>query len=432
MFKELYNKIKEWIMSLFIGDDNSGNPIVHMTSGTTTESSMKSGVNTSTIFHSSLPYLQQLHYEVVPFTEVNTGGQYSYASRSVTLSNAIIDYINAGYAFIVVVNTANSGGVNIALPVASSFTKTGAPLVSKQTYSKSGYSYGSTPYPYQWSSFPDVPSYTNKYMALENPLASIDSILLTTTSSTYGTKDVVYSAYVIVYDMNEDGVISLNNGTNSISVSNNEFKISSTSYGEIDLANFKPARVSSAANSLTYRSYSSNINVLAYVGTASAPVSWNMNTVNSSAPIIAKTGANNVTEYVASASVQNLVNYSTVSTTYSVTSSKNSYGYYTTPVTIPEGHVVCVVNNGTFSNATYSGAITYGKAFFIGNGGSSLLVNGYTYRSKNGVEYFADWYLYVYIESNTVKIKSYANNRTSQAVDTGTFTGTLKILMFKY
>lgn len=419
-------------MSLFIGDDNSGNPIVHMTSGTTTESSMKSGVNTSTIFHSSLPYLQQLHYEVVPFTEVNTGGQYSYASRSVTLSNAIIDYINAGYAFIVVVNTANSGGVNIALPVASSFTKTGAPHVSKQTYSKRGYSYGSTPYPYQWSSFPDVPSYTNKYMALENPLVSIDSILLTTTSSTYGTKDVVYSAYVIVYDMNEDGVISLNNGTNSISVSNNEFKISSTSYGEIDLVNFKPARVSSYANSLTYRSSSSNTNVLAYVGTASNPVSWNMNTVNSSAPIIAKTGANNVTEYVASASVQNLVNYSTVSTTYSVTSSKNSYGYYTTPVTIPEGHVVCIVNNGTFSNATYSGAITYGKTFFIGNGGSSLLVKGYTYRSRNGVEYFADWYLYVYIENNTVKIKSYANNRTSQAVDTGVFTGTLKILMFKY
>lgn len=432
MFKELYNKIKELVMSLFIGDDNSGNPIVHMTSGTTTESSMRSGVNTSTIFHSSLPYLQQLHYEVVPFTEVNTGGQYSYVSRSITLSNTIIDYINAGYTFIVVVNTANSRGVNIALPVASSFTKTGAPLVSKQTYAKSGYSYGSTPYPYKWSSFPDVPSYTNKYMALYNPLASIDSILLTTTSSTYGTKDVVYSAYVVVYDMNEDGVISLNNGTNSISVSNTEFKISSTHYGEIDLVNFKPARVSSSANSLTYRSSSSNINVLSYVGTASAPVSWNINTVNSSAPVIAKTGANNVTEYVASASVQNLVNYSIVSTTYSVTSSKNSYGYYTTPVTIPEGHVVCVVNNGTFSNATYSGAITYGKVFFIGNGGSSLLVNGYTYRSKNGVEYFADWYLYAYIESNVVKIKSYANNTTSQAVDTGTFSGTLKILMFKY
>ena len=424
MFKELYNKIKEWIMSLFIGDDNSGNPIVHMTSGTTTESSMKSGVNTDTIFHSSLPYLQQLHYEVVSVNVQQTGGKYSYPSRSITLSNTIIDYINSGYSFIVVVNTANSGGVNICLPVSSAFNKTGAPLVSRKTSSRSGYYYGSSPYPYLWSSYPGSPSYTDKYMHLGNPVSLTDSILSVT--------DVVYSAFIVVYDMNDDGVITLNNGTNNISISNTEFKISSINHGEIDLANFKPASVSNSASSLTYRLSTSSINILTYVGTSSAPVSWNVNATNSSFPIIAKTGANNVTEYVASASIQNLINYSTVNTSYSVSSSKNSYGYYSTSIIVPEGHVIWVINNGTFSNATYPDATTYGKVFFIGNGGSSLLTKGYTYRSNNGVEYFADWYLYVYIENNIVKIKSYAYNTTSQAVDTGVFTGTLKILMFKY
>lgn len=422
-------------MSIFIGNDNTGNPIVHMTTTSMSENTMKSGVNTNTVFHSSMPYLQQLHYETVTVTEVDSGGQYSYASRSITLSNTLINYINAGYTFIVVVNTTNSGRVNISLPIASSFTKTGAPHTVKQTYSRSGYSYGSNPYPHTWVSnstgFFETPSYTNRYMALENPLMLIDKILLKSSSATYGARDYVYSAYVVVYAMNDDGVITLNTGSNNISMSTSEFKINSASYGLIDLANFKPARVSSYSNSLTYKPSTSSLNVLTYVSSTTTPITWTINTFDSLNPIIAKTGSNNVTEYVASSTVQNLVHYATISSSYSVTSSKNSYGYYTTPIVVPTGHAVCIINNGSFSNATYSNAITYGKVFFIGNGGTALLSKGYTYRLNNA-EYFADWYLYAYIENNIVKIKSYAYNGTPQAVDTGTFSGTIKVLLFKY
>ena len=423
-------------MSIFIGNDNTGNPVVHTTTISMSENVMKDGVNTSTIFHSSMPYLQQLHYEPVAITEVDTGGQYSYASRSITLSNTLIDYINAGYTFVVVVSTVNSNGVTISLPISSAFTKTGAPHTVRQTYSKSGYSYGSSPLPHTWRSnstgFFESPSYTNRYMALENPLSLIDRILLKSSSATYGPRDYVYSAYVVVYSMNDDGVITLNNGTNSISISNTEFKISSASYGTIDLSNFKPARVSSYSNSLTYKPSTSSLNVAVYVSSITNPVTWTINTLDSLNPIIAKTGSNNVTEYVSSSVLQNLVHYKTISSSYSVTSSKNRYGYYSTPIVVPTGHAICIINNGSFSNATYPNAITYGKVFFITDGSTALLSNGYTYRSNNGVEYFADWYLYAYIESNVVKIKSYANNTTSQAVDTGTFSGTIKVLMFKY
>lgn len=431
MLKWLYNKIKGWVMSLYVGNDSNNSPVVHLTRTTESEAVMKSGVLSGTIFHSSLPYLQQVHYENVPFYDITQGGQYPYAVRSVLLSDALIDYILAGYEFAVIVSTANSGGAKVSLPVCSEFIKTEAPYSNQTTSARSGYSYYNS-----INLFGEVrkdPSRTHRYLELRNPLSLVDSVLLNSSSAAYGSRDVVYSASVIVYNMDNNGVIPINSRSSSISISSTNFTINSVSNGSINLANFKPLRVSSGVSSISYKpSMISSLSISPYISASTLPLTWSINAIVSSNPMISKTGSNGVTETVISNDMHNLVNYSSTQVTYSVGCSKNTWGYYSTGFSVPVGHSVCVVNNGSFSNATYPNATTYGKSFFLSNNGVSLLSSGYTYRSSNGSEFFGDIYLYVYIENNIIKIKAYVSNVTSQRVDPGVFTGTLTLLLFSY
>lgn len=419
-------------MSLYIGNDANNTPVVHLTRTTESEAVMKSGVLSGTLFHSSLPYLQQVHYEDVTFYDITKGGQYPYAARSILLSDSLINYILAGYEFSVIVSTANSGGVKVSLPVASSFVKTGAPHVYKETSSRSGYSYYNSIQLASSGSVSEVPSATHRYLELRNPLSLLDSILLNSSSATYGNRDVVYSASIIVYNMNSHGVIPYNSNTSNISISSNDFTINSVSNGSINLANFKPLRVSSGVSGISYKpSTVSTLNISPYVSTSTLPVTWSINSILSNNPIISKTGSNGVTETVISNDMHNLVNYSTTQISYSVGCSKNTWGYYSTGFVIPEGHAVCIVNNGGFSNATYPNATTYGKSFFLTNNAVSLLTSGYTYR-LNKAEIFGDIYLYVYIENNIIKVKAYIHNGTRNNSDAGVFTGTLTLLLFSY
>ena len=52
-------------MSLYIGKDNNNNALLHTTSGVNDISSMKSSVLANTMFHTSLPYVQQVYIEDV-------------------------------------------------------------------------------------------------------------------------------------------------------------------------------------------------------------------------------------------------------------------------------------------------------------------------------------------------------------------------------
>jgi len=49
-------------MSLYIGSDNNGNKIVHITKGIVSQDSMKKGVSSNTVFHSSLNYMFLTQY----------------------------------------------------------------------------------------------------------------------------------------------------------------------------------------------------------------------------------------------------------------------------------------------------------------------------------------------------------------------------------
>lgn len=418
-------------MSIFIGNDNSLTPVVHITSSGYSENVMKSGVNSSTLFHSSLPYLHQKLYTSVQWYEHVAGGQYPYRSRSVLLSTSIINLILAGYEFMVIVNSANSSNLSVGLPVSSFFNRTTPPLVSVETSSRTGYSYGPNSNPSTWTTSYSTPSTTNCYLKLENPLALDNQILLTSTSS-YGTVDSINSVSIVVFDMKSSGVINKIEDTEYIRIDNTQFKVSSLANGVIDLASMSPLKFSPTVTSSSFKPMGSNINIQPYLTTATLPVSWYINLENSNDPNITKRGANLVSERVVGSNVNALINYNTTTTNYSLNCSKNSWAYYNTGVTVPVGHAVSIINNGTFSNSVYPNATTYGKVFFLSNGSSTLVSNGYTYRNANGTEIFGNYFLYVYIESNVLKVKTYARNFTSQQMDVGTFSGSLTVHFFKY
>ena len=418
-------------MSIFIGNDNNSTPVVHITSSGYSENAMKSGVNSSTLFHSSLPYLQQKLYTSVQWYEHVAGGQYPYMSRSVLLSTSIINLILAGYEFMIIVNSVNSGNLSVGLPVSSFFTRTTPPFVSVETSSRTGYYYGPNSNPSTWTTSYSTPSTTNCYLALENPL-SLDNQILLKDTSIYGTVDSINSVKIVVFDMKSSGVINKIEDTEYIRIDNTQFKVSSLANGVIDLASMSSLKFSPTVTSSSFKSMGSNINIQPYLTTATLPVSWYINLENSNDPNITKIGANLVNERVVGSNVNSLINYNSTTTSYSLNCYKNSWVYYNTGVTVPAGHAVSIINNGTFSNTAYPNATTYGKTFFLSNGGSVLISNGYTYRNVNGTEIFGDYYLYTYIESNVLKVKTYARNFTSQQMDVGTFSGSLLVHFFKY
>ena len=419
-------------MSIFIGNDNSLTPVVHIASSGYSENVMKSGVNSNTLFHSSLPYLQQKLYTSVQWYEHVAGGQYPYRSRSVLLSDSIINLILAGYEFMIIVNSANSNNLSVGLPVSSYFNRTTPPLVSVETASRTGYSYGPNSNPSTWAKpYSSTPSTTNCYLALENPL-SLDNKILLVMSSVYGNIDSINSVSIVVFDMKSSGVINKIEDTEYIRIDNTQFKVSSLSNGVIDLSSMSFLKFSPAVTSSSFKPMGSNIDIQPYLTTVTLPVSWYINLDNSNDPNITKIGANLVSERVVGSNVNALINYNTTTTNYSLNCSKDSWVYYDTGVAVPIGHTVSIINNGTFSNTTYPNATTYGKVFFLSNGSSTLISRGYTYRNANGSEIFGDYYLYIYIEANVLKVKTYARNFTSQRMDVGTFSGSLTIHFFKY
>ena len=411
-------------MSIFIGNDNSSTPVVHITSSSYSENVMKSGVNSNTLFHSSLPYLQQKFYASVQFYEHIAGGYYSYKSRSVLLSTSIINLILAGYEFMVIVNSVNSGNLSVGLPIGSFFNKTTPPLSSVETSSRTGYYYGPNSNPSTWTTSNSTPSTTNCYLALNNPLALYNPIL--------HTNDSINSVKIVVFDMKSSGVINKIEDAEYIKIDNTQFKISSLSNGVIDLVSMSPLKFSPAVTSSSFKPMGSNINIQPYLTTATLPVSWYINLENSNDPNITKIGANLVSERVVGSNTNALINYNTTTTNYSLNCYKDSWAYYNTGVTVPDGHAVSIINNGTFSNTAYPNATTYGKAFFLSDGSSVLISRGSTYRNVNGSEIFGDYFLYVYIESNVLKVKTYAKNFSSQRLDVGTFSGSLIVHFFKY
>lgn len=85
MFKELYYKIKRWIMSIYIGKDNEGSPIIHTTSNTVSSTTLKAGPVSTTTYHSdeTLCLLET-------YTAYDISISYSYNTNSGYTMDALI------------------------------------------------------------------------------------------------------------------------------------------------------------------------------------------------------------------------------------------------------------------------------------------------------------------------------------------------------
>ena len=421
-------------MSLYIGKDNSNNSLLHTTTGVNDISSMKNSVLVNTMFHTSLPYVQQVYIEDVP-TYRNSwfnGQVYSY-NFSAMLSNTIIDYINQGYLFDIVVATKNSKHKRTSLDFASRFDKSGPPLSTVQTYSTAQCTYGPNNNPYNWSTTYQSPSYTNKYIWLQNANLMLTNYILYggDFSAPYILDSIDNNiATIIIYNFNTNGVLMNPSTVSEVKISSNEFLISSN-IGVIDLTNFKPIRVIDTPDSNSFVPMSGNINIKPYTTSVSTPVTWEINSSDSSNVFIRKTGSNGVNEVIVGNNQKNLINYLVETVTYSISTNKNEVVISLNKV-IPSNIYLSIFNSGRFNNGYYTNATTSGCTLFLTDSHQSTLVRGWTYRSSNGVEIFGDYYLIVFIENNYLKIKAYSKNGVAQPMDTGTFTGTLKLLYFNY
>ena len=213
-------------MSLFIGKDNDNNALLHTTSTVDSISSMKSSVLSTTMFHSSLPYVQQVYIEDIPTYRHSwfNGQDYSY-SFSALLSNTLIDYINLGYLFDIIVSTKNSGHIRTTLNFASSFNKSGPPMASVQTYSAFQYSFGPTSNPWDWSINYQSPSYTNRYILLENANVGFTNYILY--GGDYSAPYILDSidgdiATIIIYNFSTNGVLAKPGSVSEVKINKNE------------------------------------------------------------------------------------------------------------------------------------------------------------------------------------------------------------------
>lgn len=419
-------------MSLFIGKDNSNNALLHTTSSVTDSASMKNSVLANTVFHSSLPYVQQVYIEDIPtYRNAWFNGQFYVYSFSAALSNTIIDYINQGYLFDIVLSTNNSSHIKTSLDFASSFIKNGPPLSTVTTFSTNTYEYGPSSNTWSWSSKAATPSYTNRYIHLQNAnLGLTNYILYGANDNPPYTLDSIDNNIVtiVVYNYTVNGVLTHPSSVSEVKINRNEFLISSN-LGTIDLVTFKPIRVISSPDSTSFVPMSSNINIKPYSTGVTSPVTWEINSSDSSNVFIRKIGANGVNESIVGNGQKNLTNYLTETISYSL-STKNNTVVLDLNKAIPSNASLSIFNSGTFNNGYYTNAMTFGSTLLINNAHQAILVKGWTYRSNNGVEIYGDYYLIVFIENNQLKIKAQSKRSPSGQMDTGTFTGTLKLLYF--
>lgn len=81
-------------MSLYLGKDNANNNILHITKGTSSEATMRSGIQSNTVFHSTLPFISVNLSEMGTLT--NKGASYTYDNK-ITIET----YPKGGYLYMV-------------------------------------------------------------------------------------------------------------------------------------------------------------------------------------------------------------------------------------------------------------------------------------------------------------------------------------------
>lgn len=112
-------------MSLYLGKDVNGNALLHLTSGTDGKGAMQSsGPIASTTFHSSLPYMQTVLVESIPFyLTCWWNGQWNEHYYTAKLPDKAISYITAGNRYTILVKTKYSNNNWVSLNSVGDFSR---------------------------------------------------------------------------------------------------------------------------------------------------------------------------------------------------------------------------------------------------------------------------------------------------------------------
>lgn len=438
MFKELYNKIKEWIMSLYLGASSSNTNILHITDTVTSESAIKSDtVLANTTFHSNLPYLQVLARSSCTVNQsYSFSGQWNIYKWTIKVPQNIIDLINAGYMFNILINTRYTYGKTISINSQSFFSK-GTGVTSPWDYTRSGYSWGPTSNPYDssWSDNISSPSSTNCYVDLIN-YGGVEYV------QAYPLRGAAYydsrqdyfigsTADIVVYSILNSS-IQLPSATTSVKLSPSEFIIGTTS-GDVNMGTYYPIRYVDTATSTSFTTLTSNTNIEVPVINSSAVTGWNIDVINSSNPIIQKKLASGATETLISTDTGAL-SYSGYSEyTYSVYAA-NSVARSGNFFSVASNEIIIAFVEGTAYNSFVGTRSTKGGALFIDNTNSISYIGmgqGVTSSGTNANTYVDNYALAVQVESGLLSIRVEADKQDNLPNTRGiTFSGVLKVFKF--
>lgn len=410
-------------MSLYLGKDSVGNSVLHTTRASLGESVMKAGVNESTTFHSSLPYVQLVERFTVPHCRtVIFNGQYYNYGFFIKLPDEAIGLVNSGYLFNIIVSTKNTGGQRVG------------GIIKRSSFSAQTGSHGWSEPAYVWrsstasgASSSTIASTTYSYLDITR--TDKDGVLYT--GSHIVEPDEVYTAEIVFYNIINTNIV-IENNVNEIILSPSEFSIK-TPTSNLDMAKFSPVKVSSSATETSFKPEGGSGNVyIEPIGSLIKPVKgWILDSSNSNECIIQKVLTDNTIETIVSNSTKNMIYIGTAEYSYSV-SAQDSLGSSPGLFTIAHDEMVVVFAEGTFSNSVIGTVASDGATPFIGNSdGSYVLSKGGTVHVDNG-SYACDAYTsYLSLVSGVAYLKNDAYKYCSGSPILGTFSGTMKVLKFK-
>lgn len=422
-------------MSLYLGTSISGNKILHITESFVAESNIKlDSTLPSTIFHSSLPYLQLIASYSIPITRsiTYTSGTYSDYCFTGLFSNEAIDLILAGYSYVVVLASANSNNIEVIVDSASRFNVRVGVSPGIDFGTNSPYSWGPTVNAGSWEDNPySIPSYTNKYILLSDKLNYDTEFLYPHNYGPLGNMlDTVTNNTAKVYFFNiKNNSLDILNSTNKINIDYNTFIIG-TPNGDINLASFKPIRYLTTPSGTSFSTLNSNLNIQPYITPTSPVSSWIIDGSGTSDGKIIKVLANGFQEEIISNRSKNLVLLSSTNTTYSVTVNN---GTYTTSLntTISTDEAVSVLAYGTFSSAITTKSTGGHASFLTPNNILETVAYGRTEYINNGVTYGDLYRLKFGVIDGDLKVSITNQKLYTTSTYSGTFSGTVYILKFK-
>lgn len=230
-------------MSLYIGKSNTGKKIIHITDGTISKSSISvDNPLASTIFHSSLPYIQPLKFSCTfSYRDINVS--YPFGTRRLFYIKCPLDAINYvanGYEFFIAVLTNNSNSRYVKL---TNHIEYGGWSSNKNVDSTLKWGSGNT---FDWNTpgITDLPTATNNTLMMINSSSVLlkGDVVFNLPYNILNSSDVIYDAFIVVLNVKNNSIYpqlvsTSTSEPNSIKIDKNSFVINSNNRS-IDMSNF--------------------------------------------------------------------------------------------------------------------------------------------------------------------------------------------------